>query len=86
MGTHPARIRGSIGELALAILNGTLMLTVYDCSVPSRSCFPYLEYGQATPDTSEPTGNYGKMVNGSPDTIVGLAPVSQMRLLMYPIH
>jgi hypothetical protein len=51
------------------------LLTVYDYSSPSAPCYPNTAFGQVIPDTSDPTGDYGKVVNGSPDPSAGAATV-----------
>lgn len=51
------------------------LLTIYDYSNPSGPCYPSIEYGQVTPNASDPNGLYGKMVGGAPDTSSGEAIV-----------
>ena len=71
--------QGSGGSFSLVVLasdpsQGWLM-TVYDYSSTSSPCYPFVQYGQVTPNASDPAGSYGKMVNGSPDTSAGSASV-----------
>jgi|GEM_PF-2985399 len=53
------------------------LLTVYDYSSTTSPCYPFVQYGQVTPNTSDPLGPYGKMVNGSPDTTAGSANITE---------
>lgn len=73
--------RGAVGSFTLVVLSqdATLgwVLTVYDLANPLGSCYPFAQYAQVTPDTSDPTSSqYGLMDNGSPNTSLGDANVS----------
>lgn len=71
---------GMVGDFTMVVLaldttSGRWLLTVYDYSDPSGPCYPFAQFGQVTANPSDPTGGYGKMVNGSPDTGAGAATV-----------
>ena len=72
--------QGSVGDFSLVVLaldsSSEWVLTVYDYGNPSGSCFPYVQFGQVTPDSSDPTGAYGLLVGGSPDTSAGEASIT----------
>lgn len=75
------RYQGSSGSFTLVVLvqDATLgwVLTVYDYANPLGSCFPFAQYSQVTPNTSDPTSSaYGLLVGGSPDTTQGAATVT----------
>lgn len=71
--------QGTVGDFDLGVLASHTsqgwLLTIYDYSNPGSSCYPFITYGQVTPNASDPTGPYGKMVGGSPDTSVGSASI-----------
>lgn len=71
--------QGTVGDFDLGVLASDVsqgwLLTIYDYSDPGSSCFPSITYGQVTPNASDPTGAYGKMVGGSPDTSAGSADI-----------
>jgi len=71
--------QGTTGDFTLGVLasDPTLgwTLVIYDYSSSSSPCYPSIQYAQVTPDTSDPSGSYGKLVNGSPDTNEGEASV-----------
>lgn len=63
----------SVGVLISDATQGWL-LTIIETGSGS-SCYPSITYGQVTPNSSDPTGTYGEMVNGSPDTGSGEASI-----------
>lgn len=71
--------QGTSGDFTLGVLasDPTLgwKLTIYDYSSTTSPCYPSIVYAQVTPDSSDPSGTYGKLVNGSPDTSAGEASV-----------
>jgi hypothetical protein len=71
--------QGSSGSFDFAVLSLDptygWILTIYDYSSDTSPCYPKTIFGQITPDTSDPTGSYGKVVNGSPDPTAGTAAV-----------
>lgn len=66
---------GSFTLATLAIGPTTCYLTIIDVN-PSSSCFPSKTYAQVTPNTSDPSGQYGLLVGGSPDTSAGSASIT----------
>ena len=72
--------QGTSGDFTLGVLasdpNQGWLLTIYDYSNTSSPCYPSIVFGQVTPNASDPTGTYGKMVNGSPDTSAGEADIT----------
>ena len=66
--------QGTNGAFTLGVLasDPTLgwTLMIYDYSSTTAPCYPWIQYAQVTPDTSNPSGSYGKLVNGSPDTVI----------------
>lgn len=70
---------GTSGDFTAGVLasDPTLgwVLTIFDYSNTSSPCYPSIQYGQVTPNTSDPSGSYGKLVGGSPDTDEGEASV-----------
>lgn len=72
--------QGTVGSFDYGVLSADpsqgWILTIYDYSSSSSPCYPSIQYGQVTPDGSDPTGEYGKMVSGSPDTDAGAASIS----------
>lgn len=71
--------QGVAGDFTLGVLasDPTLgwTLQIYDYSSTSSPCYPSITYAQVTPNTSDPSGTYGKLVGGSPDTDEGEASV-----------
>ena len=51
------------------------LLVAYDYSDPGSPCYPNALFGQVTPNTQDPFGVYGMLVNGTPDTNAGSALV-----------
>lgn len=72
--------QGTVGSFDFGVLaahsSQGWILTIYDYSSSSSPCYPSIQYGQVTPDAEDPTGEYGKMVGGSPDTDAGAASIS----------
>ena len=71
--------QGTLGNFTLGVLSSDpsqgWFLTIYDYGSTSSPCYPSIQYGQVTPNTSDPSGSYGKMVGGSPDITAGEASV-----------
>lgn len=71
--------QGTTGDFTYGVLASDptqgWYLTIYDYANLTSPCYPFIQYGQVTPDPSDPSGSYGKMVDGSPDTNAGEASV-----------
>ena len=71
--------QGTAGDFNLGVLASDpslgWTLLIFDYSSTTAPCYPSIQYAQVTPDTSDPSGSYGKLVNGSPDTSAGEASV-----------
>lgn len=78
----PTLYQGSTGNFTFAVLAGHptygWLLVVYDQANPSGPCYPNAQYGQVTPNPSDPKGLYGLLPTGTttPDTTAGSANVT----------
>lgn len=68
---------GDFAYAGLSLSGGAFVLTVVDLD-PTSSCFPSATYEQVTPNASNPEGQYGLVVGGSPDTSAGAATVVEL--------
>lgn len=70
---------GASGSFSYAILSLDPTATFFQFTVYTNDtgspCYPFAAFGQVTPDTSDPAGQYGLMVGGSPDTGAGSGSV-----------
>lgn len=78
----PTLYTGSTGAFTFVILSSHptygWLLVVYDQSNTSSPCYPNAQYGQVTPNASDPKGLYGLLVGGTgtPDTAAGSANIT----------